>query len=57
MKIALCHLEVSCGPQENNLKKIHILHVNESLCCTPEITQYCMKIIFQLKTVKSITIS
>ena len=22
MKIALCHLEVSCGPQENNLKKI-----------------------------------
>ena len=22
MKIALCHLEVSCGPQESNLEKI-----------------------------------
>ena len=33
-----------------------MLHVNESLCCTPEITQYYMKIIFQLKIVKKVSL-
>lgn len=41
MKIALCHLEVSCGPQEDNLKKIeHAVEVagknGARLVVTPE---------------------
>ena len=41
MKIALCHLEVSCGPQESNLEKIErALHIaskcGAKLVVTPE---------------------